>query len=225
MIGKELYEHTRKLVTWHYQWVVVRDFLATVCGAAVVADIRGFSPLSDPRAIVDWHELLPTSENRQVQMAEKLDAKLATDVLKLPFIPPSDVQSLATRNLLRGQVFLLPSGEQIATAMERPAGEIETVSDVARNRAGTAIDLANGTPLWYYLLVEAERIGRESSPGYFEPGEGPGPVGARIVAETLIGLIELDERSYLAENRNWTPADGVGVATLGEMLTYQAPVH
>ena len=48
----------------------------------------------------------------------------------------------------------------------------------------------------------------------------PAPVGARIVAETLIGLIELDTHSYLSVNRNWEPADGVGVATLGEMMTY-----
>jgi hypothetical protein len=49
-------------------------------------------------------------------------------------------------------------------------------------------------------------------------------VGARIVAETLYGLIELDDRSFLASNRNWDPSkedgDGVGPETLGQMLTF-----
>jgi hypothetical protein len=274
--GKKLYEYARELVTWHYQWVVINDFLVKLCGAAVVSDIlgngrrfyctngdepfipiefsvaayrfghsmvpqkiqiqqgqsafelfgtvfgRGFSPLMDERAIVDWHELLETSENRNVQAAEKLDTQLATGLLKLPFIPEDDIQSLASRNLLRGQTFLLPSGENIARAIQRPDSEIDNVSQSTKSIASEAADLTNGTPLWFYILREAKEIGRETNPGEFEPGEGLGPVGARIVAETMIGLIELDSRSYLAKNRNWSPAQGVGVDSLGEMLTYQA---
>lgn len=184
---------------------------------------HGFSPLGSPAAVVDWYELAATSADRNVQMAEKLDSKLAPDLLDLPFIQPPAEASLATRNLLRGQAFLLPSGEQIARAMERPSDEIDNVSTAAQNMAGSDIDLSSGTPLWFYLLVEAERIGRETEPGLFEEREGLGPVGARIVAETLIGLLELDGRSYLAQNRSWHPSDGVGVATLGEMLTYEVP--
>jgi len=264
------------LATWHYQWVVINEFLGKFCGGAVVNDIlgngrrfycaggeepfipiefavaayrfghsmipqkiqvqkgksalelfgtllgRGFSPLSDEKGIVDWHELLETTEQRNVQMAEKLNTKLATDLLKLPFISTDDIQSLATRNLLRGQTFLLPSGENIARAINRPESEIDDVSQAAKSAVGAAADLSNGTPLWFYILVEAEEIGRETNPGTFEPGEGMGPVGARIVAETLIGLVELDSRSYLAKNRNWSPDQGVGVSSLGEMLTYQS---
>lgn len=273
--GKELFEHARELVTWHYQWVVINDFLVKLCGAAVVNDIlgngrrfycanenesyipiefsvaayrfghsmvpqkiqiqknqsavelfgtilgRGFSPLMDERAVVDWHELLDTSENRNVQMAEKLDTQMATDLLKLPFIPSDDIQSLASRNLLRGQTFLLPSGENIARAIQRTESEIDNVSQAAKSIASAAADLTNGTPLWFYILMEAEQIGRETTPNTFEQGEGLGPVGARIVAETITGLIELDSRSYLAKNRNWSPDQGVGVTSLGEMLTYQ----
>ena len=271
---RALFEHARELTTWHYQWVVVHDFLKTMCGGAVVSDILGngrlfycpdnlypyipvefsvaayrfghsmvpqkiqvqkgesalelfgsvlglgFEPLGSAKGIVDWHELTNTSENRQVQMAEKLDTKLATDLLELPFIPPSDIQSLATRNLLRGQTFMLPSGENVARAIKRDEAEIEAVRDEAQNIAGAAVDLSSGTPLWFYLLVEAEKIGRETTAGFFEAGEGLGPVGARIVAETLIGLIELDDRSFLSVNRNWEPANGVGIQDLGEMLTY-----
>ncbi|MGR5519993.1 peroxidase family protein [Vibrio sp. PNB22_4_2] len=179
---------------------------------------RGFSPLSDLDAVVDWNELVNANPGHQVQMAEKLDSKLASDLLNLPFITTGE-SSLATRNLLRGQGFQLPSGEVIAAAMGRGKSEINQVSQKAANIAG-GIDLSNGTPLWFYLLTEAECIGRETSTGNFDGGEGLGPVGARIVAETIIGLMELDSRSFLASNRNWDPEEGVGVKTLGEILTY-----
>ncbi|MBW2436449.1 MAG: hypothetical protein PVI49_00275 [Desulfobacterales bacterium] len=117
---------------------------------------------------------------------------------------------------------LLACGENIASALQRPASEIDNVSDSTQSIASGAVDLSNGTPLWFYILREAAEIGRETKPGEFEPGEGLGPVGARIVAETIMGLIELDSRSYIAENRNWSPAQGIGVSNLGGMLTYQA---
>lgn len=68
-------------------------------------------------------------------------------------------------------------------------------------------------------------LGPEADPFLYH-GEGLGPVGAQIVAETLYGLIELDDRSYLASNRNWDPdegADGVGPTSLGELLTFGQP--
>ena len=272
--GSELFEESRKLTTWHYQWVVIHDFLVKMCGGAVVNEIlgsgrqfynaehddafipvefsvaayrfghsmipqkiqiqknksalelfgtllgKGFEPLNDEKSIVDWLELVDSTAGRNVQMAEKMDTKMATDLLKLPFIPPSDEQSLATRNLLRGQSFLLPSGEKIAEAMNRPQVEVDTVSQNAKTIAGIDIDLSAGTPLWFYLLTEAEVVGRETQPNQFDPGEGLGPVGARIVAETLIGLIELDPRSYTSVNRNWEPSDGLNISNLGEMLSF-----
>lgn len=272
--GADLFEEARTLVTWHYQWVVVNDFLVTMCGGPVVSDILGngrqfycqqndapfipvefsvaayrfghsmipqkiqiqkgkaslelfgntlglgFKPLSSQKAVVDWNELVDANPGHVVQLAEKLDSKMATDLLDLPFIPADDVQSLATRNLLRGQAFMLPSGENVANAMGRSQSEIDKVSQAAANIAGSSIDLGSGTPLWFYILVEAEKIGRETSPGHFDKGEGLGPVGARIVGETLIGLLELDDRSFLASNRNWHPDDGLGITSLGGMLTY-----
>ena len=45
------------------------------------------------------------------------------------------------------------------------------------------------TPLWYYILKEAELIG---------DGLQLGPVGGRIVGEVFIGLLQLDPNSYLS---------------------------
>ena len=184
----------------------------------------GFSPLTDGKAAVDWDELLDNGIGRTVQNAEKLDLIMASDLLDLPFITSGE-SSLATRNLLRGQVFLLPSGEAIARHIGREESEIDTVSARVKALLPNAFD--TGSPLWLYLLAEAEVIGRETSPQSFDPGEGLGPVGATIVAETLIGLIELDEASWLGENRNWTPdsaENGLGIKTVGGLLTYAGTV-
>lgn len=185
---------------------------------------EGFSAITDARAVADMHELFTTHEGRHVQRAEALDSKLATDLLQLPIpVVGASEASLATRNLVRGQSFLLPSGETVAALCERPEAEIAQISDAAKAEVP---GLAGGTPLWYYLLKEAALIGRMDAAGGSEPGEGLGPVGARIVAEVIIGLIELDRRSWLGANRNWRPLEnqdlpGVKLDTVGHILTYR----
>jgi hypothetical protein len=52
------------------------------------------------------------------------------------------------------------------------------------------------TPLFYYILKEAELR---------EDGLRLGPVGARIVAEVFIGLLQLDPESYFSVQPGWVP--------------------
>ncbi len=269
--GHALYEEARRETTWHYQWALVHDFLAAMCGRPLIERIlgcgrqvycgdvpfipiefsvaayrfghsmipmklqvrqggarfelfdatlgSGFDPLGNPDAVVDWHELLFTPENRQVERALKLDTKLAGDLLALPFISPPDENSLATRNLLRGNTFLLPAGEKVAAAIGCPQTQIDRVLDKVEDVNG---DLGReGIPLWLYILAEAEVIGREEANGDTLAGEALGPVGATIVAETLIGLLELDDRSWLGANRNWSPRPEWD--TLGKLVTVAQP--
>lgn len=183
---------------------------------------KGFSPVTDPRAVTDMHEMFETHEGRTVQRAGRMDAKLASDLLALPARVDPEGQSLATRNMIRGQSFLLPAGETVAREMGRPQTEIDQVSDAARTDEP---GLQSGTPLWYYILKEAELIGRENLDGTRLPGEGLGPVGATMVAETIIGLIELDPRSWLGSNRNWRPGKrtddpNVELSSVGHLCTY-----
>jgi hypothetical protein len=101
-------------------------------------------------------------------------------------------QSLATRNLIRHITFRIPSGQSVAKAM----GErVLAPSDLADLKE-FAMD--QRTPLWFYILREAERDG-------FGQGKHLGPVGGRIVAEVLIGLMEGDSESYLRQDPGWVP--------------------
>jgi hypothetical protein len=60
----------------------------------------------------------------------------------------------------------------------------------------TRQDLNGAAPLWFYVLKEAEI---EADAAHL------GPVGGRIVAEVLIGLLSADPLSYLSVDPSWTP--------------------
>ncbi len=181
---------------------------------------RGFEKIKNLDQVIAWESLFDFDGN--YQRAETLNTKMASILLELPFIAsnnPGD-RSLATKNLRRGQSFLLPSGESVAKAMGRDAAEIYSVTNLVENLANNnSIDMNNGTPLWFYILAEAEEIGRMDQNNNL-PGEGLGPVGATIVAETIIGLLERDERSYLGSNRDWAPTLGTnGTFSMKDLLT------
>jgi hypothetical protein len=61
--------------------------------------------------------------------------------------------------------------------------------------AGYGVGLERSTPLWYYILKEAELNG----------GEHLGPVGGRIVGEVIVGLIQIDRDTFLSVAPNWVP--------------------
>ena len=108
--------------------------------------------------------------------------------LPLPAIAPHTQTSptvLPQRNLLRQLTWGLPSGQAVARAMGVPALSPADLSDIA----GVYAPFATSTPLWYYILAEAKVAAG---------GLNLGPVGGRIVAETLIGLLRADPTSYLS---------------------------
>jgi hypothetical protein len=90
---------------------------------------------------------------------------------------------LALLDLLRGRALGLPSGEAVATAM-------------GTGVADAGLELTAPTPLWYYLLREAEVV---------TEGRRLGPTGATIVAEVFVGLLAGDPSSFLRAAPDWAP--------------------
>ena len=60
-------------------------------------------------------------------------------------------------------------------------------------------------PLWFYVLKEAELPPSD--------GERLGPVGGRIVAEVLVGLLQRDPNSYLYLDPAWKPTPPLAPST------------
>jgi hypothetical protein len=104
---------------------------------------------------------------------------------------------LPQRNLLRQLTWSLPSGQRVQGDAPAAAQRGELGGDLDESRSGRhGYDLKKSTPLWFYVLKEAE---------VRADGLTLGPVGGRIVAEVLVGLIESDPGSFLARQPRWTP--------------------
>lgn len=162
-------------------------------------DLRGFRPLPGQWTI-DWGQFFPL-DGSAPQLSRLIDSKLVPALFSLP----DDGGSLAFRNLKRGQVLGLPSGQSVAKALKA-----EPVL------SGEELQAPDPTPLWFYILKEAELLAG---------GRHLGPVGGRIVAEVILGLLELDTRSWLSIDPTWTPttipdADGDGVITMPDLITF-----
>jgi hypothetical protein len=66
------------------------------------------------------------------------------------------------------------------------------------------------TPLWYYVLKEAEVRAN---------GNSLGELGSRILCETIIGLLVNDPNSYLNQEGGWDPSKGVKLANRDPIAT------
>lgn len=160
-------------------------------------------------------------EFSDVDKVEPLD-RLTKDNFQAPKKDDANTNNLALRNLRRGAMMGLPSGQDIARAMGlTPLSPDQILIGKALHENGDfdakpiktiAPALAECTPLWAYILAEAtaqwrQKVESEGLTGAAANfvGTSLGPVGGRIVAETLIGLILADGHSYLSQDPNWLP--------------------
>ena len=85
---------------------------------------------------------------------------------------------------------------------------------------------AGNAPLWYYVLREAEYYGVTHVQDDLAIGFGGqhlGPVGSRIVAETLVGLLWTDTSSFLHDLRGFRPLPEIAQGkplTVGRLLAF-----
>ncbi len=258
----ELFEAARQAARWHYQWVVLHDFLPRLIGpertdallrdgprlmgpgdpgsiplefadaayryghsqirhryrpnaamgpVPLFPDLLGFGPVPAARA-VEWALLVDLPGHPPAQRAKKIDGRLARSLIELPLAITGAVEvdayhSLAVRDLQRGQGTGLPSGEAVA----RRLGELP----LSPAEAGLAAGGWTGeTPLWFYILKEAEAR---------ENGERLGPVGGTIVGEVLVALIDRDPGSFRSAEPGWhptLPAAQTGTFGLADLLVF-----
>jgi hypothetical protein len=170
-----------------------------------------------PEQVIQWRRFFDVGgAAADLQISKRFDAKLSTPLMHLPFASGSaaDPKSLAQRNLMRGLTFGLPSGQAVAKAVRTALGRRRATRVDILSPAELAelkdFNLEQATPLWYYVLREAELR---------EKGATLGNVGGRIVAEVFLGLLEGDPQSYLATDREWRPFLGTdGRFTMADLL-------
>jgi Animal haem peroxidase len=150
------------------------------------------------RRYIGWQTFFDFGDGN-VKPNKLIDTKISTPLFDLPLAaiatltPPAEPPtSLAQRNLLRQVTWQLPSGQSIAKRMKVAALSSEDLKELK----GFGQKLDQSTPLWFYILKEAEVM---------ENGVHLGPVGGRIVGEVIIGLLQLDRHSYLSDMPQWRP--------------------
>jgi hypothetical protein len=204
----------------------------------------GGSPTLPFNWIIEWDRFTRKDDTFTPHFGKKIDTRLAalaatqpptlTAVLNMvnegnaPSIqdgPPANpirllLRHLARRNLLRGYMLSIPTGQSVAAEMGiTPLTQAELLQG---NTAALTAALQNGgflqnTPLWFYILKEAE---------VRADGNSLGKVGSRIVAETIIGLLRHDKDSYLNAPGGWDPSKGVklsdgrSIVSIRDFLAY-----
>jgi heme peroxidase len=160
---------------------------------------------------VEWDRLVDDPPLFQDRLARKIDTHLAFPLNRMvnegndPHLAERVrrlLKRLAVRNLLRGYKLGIPTGQAVAAELGVPALTRAQLNSGAGTVLGDALadgGFLDATPLWFYILKEAEIGG----------GGKLGVVGGRIVAETLRGQIRLDPDSFENAGNGWTPDAGV----------------
>ena len=291
--ASQVFTEARQIVTWHYQWMVLHDFVERLTEPGIVARIlyegrrfyrfrkvpympvefsgaiyrlghsmvrqayshnriftgggvtiatlnllfqfTGLSgeivgdlapnpptgplplPVLSSNWIIDWrrfYDFAPTANPAGVPLGvtRKIDPFVVPELHTLP----GGGGSLPFRNLRRGVMLGLPSGQDVASAMgiKKPL----TPDEISQGTDGAVAKkhgLHTQTPLWYYILKEAQVRGG---------GERLGPVGATLLAEVFIGLVHGDHQSYLWQRGpSWKPdlpSQKAGTFTMADLLRF-----
>jgi hypothetical protein len=290
----QVFELAQRMVRWHYQWIVLNEFLPLTVGESVVQDVRrlhprdrlyqfrhepfipvefsvaayrfghsqvrpfyrlnrsfkpdgaaapvGFSggfftiPPAPPgapenpddlrggkrarRRFVEWENFFAVGDATRRQNSKKIDSRLSPPLFTMPggapgtqpglnSGSPTNPESLAQRNLLRSLVLDLPSGQAMARRVGAPVLTPDQLADLKQFNAG----FERSTPPWFYMLKEAELVTN---------GDRLGPLGGRIVAEVIIGILQGDRFSFLNANPNWRPelANDKGEFFMADLLRF-----
>ena len=168
-------------------------------------NLEGVGGFRAARRFVGWQTFFDFGGARsaQVKPNKVIDTVLSTPLFGLPFTAIAHVPgapgptALPQRTLLRHLTWSLPSGQAVAQRMNAPVLAPADLADFA----AYGHRLERSTPLWLYVLREAQLV---------HGGRFLGPVGGRIVAEVMVGLMQADPTSYLHARRPWRPTLGRG---------------
>lgn len=193
---------------------------------ALSGQLADFDTLPD-NWVIEWENLIDAG--KPFDKARRIDTKLVEPLFELPDLEgrpqPGDTARLAVRNLLRGYLLRMPTGQAVAHALQKklegrniPVLTSKQIEKGAASKEQVRVLRDSGflerTPLWYYILAEAFVLAE---------GKHLGPVGSTIVAEVLIGLVRRSADSILRHRKRWSPSlpsAKPGRFTLADLLRF-----
>ena len=154
----------------------------------------GASPRLPADWVVAWERFFYVGPALfQARSSQSINTRIAPGLFEPepPGMPP-----LPVRTLLRGYRTGLPSGQEIARAM----GIESLTPDQIASGSDADILIPAGfdrqTPLWYYILKEAELTGN---------GAHLGILGSWLTAKVMMDALTDDPESYLSIQPDWVP--------------------
>lgn len=156
-----------------------------------------------------------TRENEKFNFAKKFDTRISSllgsfhpliekDVWNGPLLEKTNqkifirLNSLPALDLFRGRALGLPTGQEIARIFEKSANletlQSENIEEFLPENLKKVF--RDETPLWFYLLAEAESQNE---------GETLGNIGSWIVAETFLKLLNASPDSILDSKQGRLP--------------------
>lgn len=191
--------------------------------------------------VIDWTRFIGVdphdgSDGQPARLARKIDTELAPPLRDMPKEGNDETDGqlkalfkhLAQRNLRRGYNLRLATGQATHRYLKQlgavQSGPIEDVSALFSSKPDLRDFLKNSqsklherTPLWFYLLAEAEAGG----------GNRLGELGSWLVASTFVGVLLADPDSALS--RSFTPsqsplrmADNTEIDSLAKWMRFAA---
>jgi hypothetical protein len=170
---------------------------------------------------INWNRFFSSAGHQAQNKARKIDTRVALHMGQLPGADNPGVNFMAmlsSRNLVRALSYGVPTGQAVAKIMgikpltiaqlksnpfevDMPATpEQQALHDATLEVLGRNNDaLCKSTPLWYYILKEAEVL---------EKGNILGPVGGRIVTEVFVRLL-LENPDSILNHPTWKPRFGM----------------
>ena len=162
---------------------------------------------------IAWDRFVhPVPDAMKDRSARKIDTHLNMDLGDMANEKPGKsgvMKHLAKRNLRRGYRLNVPSAQGCLDVLEAEHNiKLDRISEanLLSGHTGAAVKAGGfetATPLWFYVLKEAEVLGN---------GNCLGPLGTLLVADTLIGLIHNSPDSYVNAapgGHGWEPKDTV----------------
>lgn len=191
--------------------------------------------------VIDWTRFVGVAphgseDGLPPRVARKIDTEIAPplgEMVKEGNDQPDEqltklFKNLARRNLRRGYNLRLPTGQALHNYLKQqgaldtsPIADVSAIFDHKPNLRDFLRNVPSRmherTPLWFYLLAEAEAGG----------GERLGELGSWLVASTFVGVLLADPDSALS--RGFTPdhsplrmADGSTIDSIAKWMRFAA---
>ena len=186
-----------------------------VFGDDTMLSLMGFKR-DEKRGPLDWRFFFNFDNQTTLQKSRPIDLFLASPMSRIPF-PRNNTRNIGRINIGRSEQYnMIIQPKDLGTLNDLGIKTIPNFEKALHSLYPGASSWGDwnaykaellklpGWPLWIFLLLEA-RVAGECSVELEDIDQHLGPLGAQIVAEQLVWILQKDRLSYLRQRSNWHP--------------------